>query len=294
MSYTPTLGLQVAETAQYAEESTFGTFPTNPALAWVGSDMQYSDSADMGSIKIRNLGSEDLKYVLKGADNYDLTLDYAIQTSAFAKYLVNSQGSGSGSIDKSLAILIAPKINGVAQYLAALGCRPDSGSIKWQLGKELRANVKMFAQSIQAYNVGPPSSFGSGSFAADPGTNPWVFTDPGSSGITIGGTAFDINDLTISFNRNLERVRAIGQSTAKYIVPSVRDITFDVTILLEATSNYSALLNGTSQTIVAPLKSGTSTLTLSNAFFVKQGKSIQCKNILMEKYSGAAESAVLT
>ncbi len=292
MSYAPTLGLLVAETAQYVEEATPGTFPTNPSLLWIGSDMMYSDSADMGSIKIRNLGSEDLKYVVKGQDNYDLTLDYALQTSAFAKYLVNSQGGGAGSIDKTLSILIAPKINGTAQYLQALYCRPDSGSLKWQLGKETRANIKLFAQSIQAYTNTNP--VGSGSFATDPGTNPWIFTDPGSAGVTIGGTAFDINDLTINFNRNLQRVRAIGQSTARYIVPSVRDITFDITILLEATSNYSALLNGTSQTIVAPLKASTSVLTLSNAYFVKQGKSIQCKDVLMERYSGLAESAVLT
>ena len=292
MSYTPSLGLQVVDTIQYVEESTFGTFPTNPTMNWVGVDMQYSDNADMGSILIRNLGSEDLKYVEKGADNYDITLDYAIQTSAFLKYLANSQGGGSGSIDKSLSLVIAPKVNATTEYLAISGCRPDSGSIKWQLGKELRANVKLFAQTIAAYSTTSP--VGTGTFATDPGTAPWIFTSPGSSGITIGGTAYDINDLTISFKRNLNRVRAIGQSTARYIVPTVRDITFDVTILLEATANYSALLNDTSQTIVAPLLNGTSTLTLSNAYFVKQGKSIKVNDVIMEKYSGVAETATLT
>lgn len=293
MSYTPSLGLQVAETAQYAEEATFGTFPTNPSMLWIGADMQYQDSADIGALKFRNLGSEDLKYVLKGADNYDLTLDYAIQTSTFLKYLVNSQGGGSGSIDKSLSMLIAPKINGATNYLLALGCRPDSGSIKWQIGKELRANVKLYAQAIQAYTSTSP--IGTGSFASDPGTNPWIFTSPGASGITIGAVAYDINDLTVSLNRNLIRQRAIGQSTVKYLPPGVRDITGDVTILLEASTNYSALLNATAQTIVAPLLNGTSTLTLTNAFFVKQGKSIQIKNeIIMEKYSFVAESAALT
>ncbi len=127
MSYIPSLGLQVAETAQFVEESTFGTFPTSPTMNWIGVDMQYSDSADMGAIKIRNLGSKYLKYVMKGAENYDLTLDYAIQTSTFAKYLVNSRGGGSGSIDKSLSIVIAPKVGGTTEYLQILGCRPDSG-----------------------------------------------------------------------------------------------------------------------------------------------------------------------
>src|SRR5579875_2197978 len=105
MSYSPSTGLQVAETAQYVEESTFGVLPANPAMQWIGTDMQYSDSADLGSILIRNIGFEDLRTVVKGADNYEVDLDYALQTSAFLKYLVNAQGGGSGSIDKSLSLI---------------------------------------------------------------------------------------------------------------------------------------------------------------------------------------------
>ena len=292
MSYTPTLGLKIAKTAEFVEETTFGTFPTNPTMEWIGTNLQYSHSADMGSISIRNLGSEDLKTVVKGADNYEVDLTYDIQNSTFLKYLVNAQGGGTGSIDKSLSLLIAPEINGTTQYLEILGARPDSGSIKWQLNKEIEASVKLFAQSIPAYLSTDPT--GTGSHASDPGSNPWIFTDPGASGITVGATAYDVNELTVSFSRNLQRVRAIGQSTAKYIVPSVRDITFDLTILLESTSPYSALLNETSQTIVAPLKASTSILTLSNCYFQKVGQTIAVKDILMEKYTGVAESATLT
>jgi hypothetical protein len=297
MVYSPTLGLQVAETIQYVEEgitqSTFGVFPTNPAMLWIGADMNYSDSADMGSILIRNLGSEDLKYILPGAENFELDLDYALQTSTFAKYFVNSQGGGSGSIDASLSMLIAPKISTTTEYLVATGCRPDSGSIEWKLGKEIRAKAKIYAQLLAAYTATSP--IGTGSFASDPGTNPWKFTDPGASGITIGAVAYDIQELTVSFNRNLQRVRSIGQATSKFLVPGVRDITFDVMIMLEDPANYSAELGGTLQTIVAPLKNGTSTLTLSNAVFKKVGKSIKVgSEVIYEKYTGVCESASLT
>ncbi len=281
-----------AHSAEYVEETTYGSLPSNPAMNWIGTDMQYSDSADMGQILIRNIGKEDLTAVVSGAQDYEVDVDYAIQSSAFLKYLVNSQGGGSGSIDKSLSLLISPKISGTTNYLQALGCRPDNGSIAWSLGKETRAKMKLYCQSIQAYTSTDP--VGSGTHASDPGTNPWVFTDPGASGITIGGTGYDFQDLTVTFNRNLQRIRAIGQATVKYLPPAVRDITFDATIMLEATSSYSALLNNTSQTIVAPLKSGTSILTLSNAFFKKQGKSIKAGDVIWEKYSGVAETATLT
>ncbi len=281
-----------AHSAEYVEEATFGVFPTSPTMLWVGTDLEYSDSADMGSILIRNLGKEDLTAVALGAQDYGLDLQYAPQSSAFAKYFANSQGGGTGTIDESLSMLISPKITGTVNFLQALGCRPDSGSIAWTLGKPIMVKAKMIAQSIQAYTATDP--VGTGTHASDPGTNPWVFTDPGASGITIGGTAYDIQDLTINFNRNLQKVRAIGQGTVKYLPAGVRDITFDVTIMLEATSNYSALLNNTSQTIVAPLKNGTSTLTLSNAFFKKQSKSIKVQDVIYERYSGVAESASLS
>ncbi|MGI0081161.1 MAG: hypothetical protein ACRECH_16245, partial [Nitrososphaerales archaeon] len=80
----------------------------------------------------------------------------------------------------------------------------------------------------------------------------------------------------------------------KYLPAGVRDITGDITIMLEASSNYSALLNDTAETIVAPLKSATSVLTLTNAFFKKQSKSIKVGDVLFEKYQFVSETAVLT
>jgi Phage tail tube protein len=292
MVNSPSLGLLAVHSAEYVEEASYGVFPTNPTMSWIGTDMEYSDSADMGSIIIRNIGKEDVTAVTLGAQAYEVDLQYAPQTSAFAKYMVNSQGGGSGSIDESLSLLIAPKISGTPEYIQALGCRPDSGSISWQLGKEIMVKMKLIAQSIAAYSSTDP--VGTGAHSSDPGTNPWIFTDPGASGITIGGTAYDLQDLTASFNRNLQKIRALGQGTVKYLPAGVRDITFDVTIMLEATSNYSALLANSAQTIVATLKSGTSVLTLSNAFFQKQAKSIKVGDVTYEKYSGVAETASLT
>ncbi len=156
MSYSPTLGLKVVNTIQYVEESTSGTFPTNPTMNWIGVDMQYSDSADMGSIKVRNLGSEDLKYVMKGADDYEVTLDYAIQTSTFLKYLVNSQGGGSGSIDKSLSLVIEPVVNSTDEYVEILGARPDSGSIKWQVRKRTEGQRKALRSGYSSLHVQQP------------------------------------------------------------------------------------------------------------------------------------------
>jgi hypothetical protein len=292
MVNSPSLGLLAAHSAEYVEEVSYGVFPTNPTMKWIGTDLEYSDTADMGSILVRNIGKEDLTTVTLGSQAYEVDLQYAPQDSTFAKYFVNSQGGGSGSIDESLSLLISPKISGTTEYLQALGCRPDSGSIEWALGKTIMVKTKLVAQSIAAYTSTDP--IGSGTHASDPGSNPFIFTDPGASGITIGGTAYDIQSLTASFNRNLQKLRMLGQGTLKYLPAGVRDITFDITIMLEATANYSALLADSSQTIVAPLKNGTSALTLTNAFFKKQSKSIKVADVIYEHYTGVAETATLS
>jgi hypothetical protein len=299
MSLYPSISSNVVKTVEYVEEGTtpgvFGNLPSSPAMKWIGVDMQYDDSADMKQILLRNLGSEDLAYVLQGEQMFEVSLDYAMQNSTFLKYLVNAQGGGSGSIDASLSLGIAPKINNVTNYLIASGCRPDSGSIKWTLGKEIRVSMKLLAQSIAAYTSTAPSGI---TWASDPGTNPWKWTDPGASGVTIAGSSYDFTSITVNVNRNLAKIFTIGNGQLQYLPPTVRDITGDITIMFENTGNYGAMLFNTPMTFVLPLKAGTSTLTLSNTFFQKQSKSIKVGKgdsaIIYEKYTWVAESGTVT
>ena len=297
-SYTPSTFANIAHTAEFVEEgttaATFGVFPTNPTMLWIGANLQYDDTPNTNTIQLMNLGSEDLKYILKGKETYDITLSYVPQNSTFLKYLVNSQGGGTGSIDASLSMLIAPKINGVTNYLKVVGARPDSGSIKWQSGKELAVSVSLVSKAIPAYVTSDP--IGTGSHASDPGTNPWKFDDPGAGALTLAGTAYDFLDASVSFKRNLDRsLVPIGQAQVAYLPPLERSITGDITIMLEDATVYDTyLLTAAPQTLVLPLKSGTSTLTLSNCVLEKLKRTYKVKATNVESYSFVAESAVLT
>ena len=297
-SYTVSTFATIAHTAEYVEEgtsaATFGVFPTNPTMNWIGANLSYDDTPNMNTIPLMNLGSEDLKYILKGKETYDVTLSYVPQTSTFLKYLVNSQGGGTGSIDASLSLLISPKINGVTNFLKITGARPDSGSIKWSAGKPLDVSVSLVSKSIPAYVTTDP--IGTGAHASDPGTNPWKFDDPGAGGLTLAGTAYDFLDATVNFKRNLDRsLLPIGQAQVAYLPPLERSITGDISILLEDSTVYDTyLLTASPQTLVLPLKSGTSTLTLSNCVLEKLKRSYKVKATNVEQYSFVAETAVLT
>src|SRR5438445_13700050 len=108
----PVGGWGVVKLPQYVEEAAYGTFPTNPAMQWISPIASADLKADMQSVMIPQLGIEDLKYIIKGAEQYTFDLEYPMQNSTFAKYGVNAQGGGAGSIDKSLSLLFSAKLGG--------------------------------------------------------------------------------------------------------------------------------------------------------------------------------------
>ena len=82
----PTGGWLVLKNPQYVEEVTYGTFPTNPAMSWIGVVGSCQPRADMQSIMVPQVGTEDLKYILKGGEVYSIELEYGLQNSTFTKY----------------------------------------------------------------------------------------------------------------------------------------------------------------------------------------------------------------
>ena len=110
----PSGGWFVVKHPQYVEEITFGAFPVNPDLEWIGPSETWDPRSEIPPIEVRQLGSEDPAYLLRGQENYEFTLEHFMQASSWTKYFINPQGGGSGSIDKSLSIAAGIKMGGAA------------------------------------------------------------------------------------------------------------------------------------------------------------------------------------
>src|SRR2546428_8852974 len=183
MSITPSGGWFVVKNPQYVEEATYGTFPTNPTMNWIGAVDNFDPKADMQSIMVPQVGTEDLRYILKGAEVYTVDLEFGLQTSTFAKYGISSQGGGAGTIDKSLSVLFSAKLNTIDNFVEILGARIGSFTISAQTGQLTRAKCQVQAKAIPVpFTVSP---IGTGTFATDPATNPWTFYDGGANPVTI-------------------------------------------------------------------------------------------------------------
>ncbi len=292
----PIGGWLVLKNPQYAEEATYGTFPTNPAMNWIGVVSSCGPTADMQSILVPQVGSEDLKYVLKGAEIYTVELEYGLQNSTFAKYATQAQLGGAGTIDKSLSFLFSAKLGGASgteNFLELVGARLNSLTLSVKTGDLLRCKTQLQGKAIPVPFTSSP--IGSGSFATDPATNPWTFYDGGTNPVTIGAVNPDVRDFSVSFERNLERLHVVGQSQQKFLPPKQRRISGTFTILWEDTNQYTNLTSDTGVTIAWVLKSATSTLTLTGCKIHKLDDfAFQPTEIVVEKYSFTALTASLS
>ena len=292
----PTGGWLILKNPQYVEEVAYGTFPTNPTMSWIGVVGSCQPRADMQSIMVPQVGTEDLKYILKGKERFTVELEYALQNSTFAKYATQAQGGGAGTIDKSLSLLFSARLGGISgteNYLQLLGSRVGSLTLSARVGELLRARSQISGKALPVPSASNP--IGTGSFATDPALNPWAFYDGGTNPVTVGAANPDVREISVTFERNLEELSVLGQSQHKFLPPKHRRITGTFTILWEDTSQYTNLANDTGVTISWVLKSATSTLTLSNCKIHRlEDFPFQPTEIVVEKYAFTALTASLT
>jgi hypothetical protein len=262
-------------------------------MSWIGAVDNFDPKADMQSIMIPQVGAEDLKYILKGAEVYTMDLEFGLQTSTFAKYGISSQGGGAGTIDKSLSVLFSAKLNAVENYVQVLGSRISSFSISSQTGQLTKAKCQLQAKAIPVPSSSSP--IGSGSFATDPATNPWTFYDGGANPVTIGAVNPDVREFSVTFERNLERLHVLGQSQQKFLPPKQRRITGSFMIVWEDVNQYTNLTSDTGVTITWVLKTAVSTLTLNNCKIHKLDDfKFSPTEVVYEKYGFSALAASMT
>lgn len=280
----------------YVEEATFGTFPTNPAMLWIGNDATIDPRADNQSLMTPQLGSEDLKYILKGAEQFTTELEYNLQTSTFAKYAIQAAGGGAGTIDKSLSLLFSARLGGVAgteNFVQLLGSRINSFSLRGSVGQLTSARASIFSKDMPTPFTASP--IGAGSFATDPATAPFNFYDGGANPVTIGAATPDVREISVTFERNLKREHVLGDSKVKYLPSASRRITGTITILWLTTAQYANLRGDTGVTITWILKSAVSTLTLTGCKLHRlEAFRFEPTEIVVERYAIQALSASIT
>ncbi|MEM3891733.1 MAG: phage tail tube protein [Nitrososphaerales archaeon] len=284
---TPTGGFRTVKPLEYVEEVDYGVFPTNPTMQWVGVVQNPVETRDIGLEEVETQ-REDIYRLIGGSEKYTLKFDYLLQSSTFAKYGVNAQGGGAGSIDKSLSLGQSILLDGVENFIKYVGGRINTIKFTGKPGSPTTVSVELLLKEIT-----PPSTTdykGTGTHASDPNTDPWRFED---GSVTWGNVELDVTEINVSVNRNLKPIYTTS-TKVKYLPPTARRISGSLTVVWTDAAKMQDLHSITPKTLTWTLKSGVSTLTLFGVYLTKLDLPFTLDDVIYEKYAFTATSASVT
>jgi hypothetical protein len=280
---------------QFCEETSYGILPASPAFTPIGYEPRIMFRFDPRMLPVPQPGSEDPMTIQGGAAN-DITWDvtYRMTDSSFARYGINAQGGGSGTIDKSLALLMSVKLSATTEtWIILQGARPYITTISGRAGGNLEARVIGKSQTMPI----PVQSDPGYTYATSSTAQPIQLKDGGLTPLTIGGLSYDVNNITVNVNRNLSIIPQPGSHSPQIILPQNREVTGTFGICWETLALFSVLGTEASAPMVWTLSTSlNSTLTISSTQFTKLN-SLQFSNgdpAVIENYAFQASATALT
>jgi hypothetical protein len=222
-------------TLEYVEESAFATFPTNPAMLWIGIVQKAVIASRHKNQDYRGLkaaaATNQLQIAgnIKTGNDLELSLEYQPQNWTFFKYAMalNAGATLTDTLD-SLSFG-AVSIDATPKYLKMEGGKIDKIEVSIAEDSIAKVTAKIpFADIYLATNDPWTTTYlGSGSAAADPGTAPLGYND--ITTLTLGGAAFNATDIKFGINNNLKAIKDPSNTNLTNIVdlvPQKREITF--------------------------------------------------------------------
>src|SRR5438128_7783451 len=139
-------------------------------------------------------GNEDPETIQAGNSNeitWDLT--YRMTDTTFAKYGVNAQGGGSGSIDNSLTLLMSVQLNATTEtWIILQGARPDITTISGRAGGVLEARIIGKSQTLPV----PVQSDPGYTYATSSMAQPIQLKDGGITTLTIACITYHVTSIS--------------------------------------------------------------------------------------------------
>lgn len=233
---------------------------------------------------------------IQGGAANEITWDvtYRMTDSTFAKYGVNAQGGGSGTIDKSLTLLMSVQLSTTTEtWIILSGARPNITTISGRAGGILEARIIGNSQTFPT----PVQSNPGFTYATSSSAQPIQLKDGGLTPLTISSQPYDVNNITVTVNRNLRIIPQPGSHSPMIILPENREVTGSFGICWETTVLFNILGTQLAQPMVWTLSTGLgSALTMNSTQFTKLN-SLQFSMgdpAIIENYTYQSASASLT
>jgi len=222
----------------YVEETNYGVTPTNPSMLGIATAESVEPALDPDLIKVRGIGSRDLKVIRKGLRQVGLKVAYALPSDAPINFLQHIQTLKSLSIE-----VFYEKTSGIIDLLHK-GCRMDKATVECSIEEVVKASVELIGQDVA---VGT-SKISGATYADYSGAVPYheSYVQRGV-GDGSGLTAIErVTDWKFTIENSLKRVPVIRSTNGhllKYLQERHRVLTGELTFEFESKQEYDDVVN---------------------------------------------------
>ena len=126
----------------YVQEATYGVTPATPAMLGIATAENVEPALDPGLIKVRGIGSRDLKTIRKGLRQVGLKVAYALPSDAPISFLQYITTLYSASIE-----VFYEKSSGIIDLLHK-GCRMDKVTVECSIEDVVKATAELIGQDL--------------------------------------------------------------------------------------------------------------------------------------------------
>jgi len=224
----------------YVQESTYGQTPTNPSMLGIATASDVEPGLDPGLVKVRGIGSRDLKTIRRGLRHVDLRVAYALPSDAPINFLQYITTLYSMSLE-----VFYEKASGIIDLLHK-GVRMDKVTVECSIEDIVKATADLIGQDL---TVGTAKITGA-NYADYSGAVPYheSYVQRGA-GDGSGLTAVErVTDWKFSIENNLKRVPVIRSTSGhllKYLQERHRVLSGEVTFEFESKQEYDDVINDT-------------------------------------------------
>jgi len=224
----------------YVQESTYGQTPTNPSMLGIATASDVEPGLDPGLVKVRGIGSRDLKTIRRGLRHVDLRVAYALPSDAPINFLQYITTLYSMSLE-----VFYEKASGIIDLLHK-GVRMDKVTVECSIEDIVKATADLIGQDL---TVGTAKITGA-NYADYSGAVPYheSYVQRGA-GDGSGLTAVErVTDWKFSIENNLKRVPVIRSTSGhllKYLQERHRVLSGEVTFEFESKQEYDDVISDT-------------------------------------------------
>ena len=222
----------------YVEESTYGVTPTNPSMLGIATAENVEPALDPGLIKVRGIGSRDLRVIRKGLRQVGLKVAYALPSDSPINFLQHVQTLKSLSVE-----VFYEKPSGIIDLLHK-GCRMDKLTVECSIEAVVKATAELIGQDLA---VGT-SKISGATYADYSGAVPFheSYVQRGAGDGSGLAAVERVTDWKFTIENNFKRVPVIRNTSGyllKYLQERHRVLSGELTFEFESKQEYDDIVN---------------------------------------------------